>query len=254
MQNFTLSIVSHGHKAHIEYLLGDLAQLARNDINIVLTINLHENLPHNIESLPYAVKVIHNQAPKGFGANHNAAFVECDAQYFVVLNPDVRLIGDPFTALLTYMTHHPKSICAPVVVNQKGVLEDSARLLPTPFFLFKKLIAKVCGFKLKLDKLKENQTAFLPDWIAGMFVVVPHEVYQAIGGFDERYHMYYEDVDLSVRARLAGCEVAVVKDAKVIHEAQRDSHKKFKYFMWHAVNVFKFFTSRAYWDLHLKHK
>lgn len=249
MQTFTLSIVSHGHKSHIEHLFEDLAKLERQDINVILTINLPEELPVNINSLSCPVQIIHNKVPKGFGCNHNAAFSQSTSKYFVVLNPDVRLISDPFSALLNFLKKQPKSICAPVVLNQNGELEDSARFLPTPFFLFKKLVAKVFGFKLKLDKLAETPDAYLPDWVAGMFMVCLHDVYQEIGGFDERYRMYYEDVDLCVRARLSGCDIFVVKAAQVIHEAQRDSHRKINHLKWHVLSAMKFFLSKSYWRL-----
>ncbi len=249
--NFTLSIVSHGHRLHIRALLQDLAQLPRDDFDVVLTLNLPEELPLDLATLPFPVKVINNPIPKGFAANHNAAFVENTGRYFVVLNPDIRLIGDPFPALLDYLAQKPDSICAPLVVNQAGDVEDSARLFPTPLFLIKKLYSKLRGTPLRPDVIVEDTLALYPDWIAGMFVVVAHETYGALGGLSERYHMYYEDVDFCVRARLAGQQVAVVKGARVIHEAQRDSHRKLRHLMWHISSILRFFLSKGYFQLQL---
>lgn len=252
--NFTLSIVSHGHRLHIRELLQDLAALGRSDFDVVLTLNLPEELPLDLTTLPYAVKVINNPTPKGFAANHNAAFLHNSGRYYVVLNPDIRLIGDPFPALLDYITAAPNSICAPLVVNQAGVQEDSARLFPTPFFLVKKLYSKILGIALRPDVIAENKLALFPDWIAGMFIVVDATTYQQLGGLSERYHMYYEDVDFCVRARLAGQQIAVVKGARVIHEAQRDSHRKLRHLMWHISSIVRFFLSRGYLQLQLHGK
>ena len=249
--NFTLSIVSHGHRADIRELLQDLAQLSRSDFDVILTLNLPEALPLDLATLPFQVKVLNNPTPKGFAANHNAAFAHNNGLYFVVLNPDIRLIGDPFPALLDYITHAPRSICAPLVVNKAGQLEDSARRFPTPFFLLKKLYNKLSGSVLSPDLIAENDQALFPDWIAGMFIVIPQATYQELGGLSERYHMYYEDVDFSLRARLHGFQIVVVKGAQVIHEAQRDSHRKLRHLLWHLSSILRFFLSKGYlqWQL-----
>ena len=82
-------------------LLGDLAGFAMPELSVVLTLNVPENLPTLPADLP--VSVIRNEAPKGFGANHNAAFRASTGEYFCVLNPDVRLAENPFPHLLALL-------------------------------------------------------------------------------------------------------------------------------------------------------
>jgi len=251
MSMFTLSIVSHGHKSHIELLFDDLLKVKNEHIDIILTINIDEDLPNNINNLPFSVKIIRNETPKGFAANHNAAFAVSQGTIFVILNPDIRLIDNPFSAIAAYLEDYPETVCATLVVNQFGAFEDSARLFPTPFFLVKKLFFKIFNIKLKSDTFPENEQALFPDWIAGMFMAVPRETYQQLGGLSEQYHMYYEDVNFCVRAQLAGQSIAVIKSAKVIHEAQRDSHRKIQHFLWHLQSILKFFMSKPYLQLKL---
>lgn len=250
-KKFSLSIISHGHRNHIRELLLDLAALNREDFDVTLTLNFPEDLPLDLNSLPYQIRLICNPELKGFAANHNAAFMYSHGEHFVILNPDIRVLEDPFLSISTYMRNSPNTICAPLIVNQYGELEDSARLIPTPFFLVKKLICKVFKLRLKPDFIPQNDQAFFPDWVAGMFVVVPHETYKQLGGLNENYHMYYEDVDFCVRAQLAGQTIAVVKNTKVIHEAQRDSHRKIQHFIWHLQSILKFFMSKSYLQLKL---
>lgn len=245
----TLSVVSHNHNVHIKNLLLDLAKLQRNDFRVILTLNLPEELPLDISLLPYEVMIVRNATPKGFGSNHNAAFKECHSKYFVILNPDVRFLDDPFDIIMGYLNIHPKSICAPTVINAAGVLENTARLSPTPSFLLKKLVHHLLNIQLPADSIHENSTAYFPDWIAGMFIVVAHDVFQRINGFDESYHLYYEDVDLCMRAKSIGYDAVVLKNARVIHEAQRDSHRKIKHFFWHVQSILKFFMSKSYHQL-----
>lgn len=247
--NFSISVVSHGHQAYIAALTEDFIRLGRDDIELILTLNLPEALPVDPSVLPFRLKVIRNTAPKGFAANHNAAFEASEGEYFVLLNPDIKLVGDPFEPILSLIRQHPDSICAPLIVNSDGTPEDSARNFPTPFILAKKLIGKLFKFSLKRDAIRTENDVLLPDWVAGMFIVVPRGLYAKLHGLDERYHLYYEDVDFCARARLAGCQVLVSPHAKAIHEAQRDSHRKLRYLLWHLRSALRFFTSPAYFRI-----
>ena len=66
------------------------------------------------------------------------------------------------------------------------------------------------------------------------------------GGFDERYFLYYEDVDICCRARLAGWRVRVEPRAMVVHEARWDSHRKPRFFLWHLTSLLRFWRSPTY--------
>ena len=248
----SLSIVSHGNIESVASLLADLARLARADIEVILTLNLPEALPARFEQLPFALKVIENAVPKGFAANHNAAFAVCASDHFVLLNPDIRLLDDPFDILLSLLADAPGSIAAPLVLNEAREIEDSARNFPTPFVLLKKLAGKVFRRSPARDVLRVNGDLAEPDWVAGMFVMVPRGVYQRLHGLSERYHLYYEDVDFCARARLAGCRILVSRRAKVIHQAQRASHRSARYLIWHMQSACKFFTSGAYLKIQMR--
>ncbi|AMO93795.1 glycosyltransferase like family protein [Collimonas fungivorans] len=247
---FTLSIVSHGHKEYICQLLNDLSRLERADFDVILTLNLRENIEIDYSVLPYSIQIIHNQYPKGFAENHNAAFLVSKGDNFVILNPDIKFVDDPFIILSSIISASPNSIFAPSIINYSGELEDSARNFPTPVFLVKKLVATMLKIKLKNDVVPETAELLSPDWVAGMFVLIPRHVYKELNGLSEKYHMYYEDVDFCARANLAGYKILISKKAKVIHEAQRDSHRKLRYLLWHLHSAIKFFTSRAYLKIH----
>jgi N-acetylglucosaminyl-diphospho-decaprenol L-rhamnosyltransferase len=247
----SLSIVSHGHKRYIHRLLEDLARLKRADIEVILTLNLPEALPADLAALPFNVTLIENDSPKGFAENHNAAFERSRGDHFVILNPDLKFIDDPFDTLLSLIEGTPDCICAPLIVNEHGGVEDSARSFPTPAFLLKKLFSRLLKLPLHAEVVPRNGNILMPDWVAGMFIVVPRATYAKLKGLSERYHLYFEDVDFCARARLMGYQILVSEDAKVIHEAQRDSRRKLRYFMWHLHSAAKFFTSGAYLRIRL---
>lgn len=245
-KKLTLSIVSHGHRAHVAILLQQLARLDRSDIEVILTLNLPEPEPVPLDALPYPVRLIHNPAPKGFGANHNAAFLESSGDYFVILNPDIELAEDPFGALLSLAEKDRLNICAPVILDSAGQVEDSARNFPTPYGLFKRMLCRLLGRPIVPDTLRQDADTLQPDWVAGMFVMVARDTYQRLGGFNDAYFLYFEDVEFGARARLAGCHILVCKHARVIHQAQRDSHRRLRYMAWHLQSAAKFFFSFVY--------
>lgn len=250
---FSVSIVSHGHRNYVLTLLDDLTRSDRRDLEIILTWNLKDEVNTiDAASYPFNVISIVNSSPQGFAQNHNAAFNKSSGDNFVVLNPDIRLPEDPFHALLNVVSSRPNSICAPLILNADYEREDSARFFPSPWILLKKAAAKICGIPLELQAIPCQGRLLNPDWIAGMFMVIPRRIYTALGGLSERYFLYYEDVDFCARARLQRFDILVTKDAIAIHDARRDSHKNPRFLVWHMASALKFFTSRPYLSIGLK--
>jgi N-acetylglucosaminyl-diphospho-decaprenol L-rhamnosyltransferase len=236
-----LSVVSHGQAQMVSLLLDDLKMVAMaNDIVVTLTLNIPEVLPFDPETFPFLIRVEKNTIPKGFGANHNAAFYkhQNDSIYFCVVNPDIRLNQDPFLTLLTCLKNDGVGVAAPMVVDENGLQEDSARLFPTPF----KIICKVFGGGKGCDYENKNEPIY-PDWVGGMFMLFPRKIFEKLNGFNERFFLYYEDVDLCARLRLLGYEVVMCPAAKVVHLARRSSHSSFRYLKWHLTSMLRFFCS-----------
>jgi N-acetylglucosaminyl-diphospho-decaprenol L-rhamnosyltransferase len=244
---FSISIVSHGHRHLVASLLDDLARLGRSDLDVILTWNLaHEDQALDTAWLPFRVTTIVNPVPQGFAANHNAAFQRSSGANFVILNPDIRVPADPFDALQEVLRAFPGAICAPLILNAEGDREDSARFFPSPLTLLKKAIAKACGVRMVVQRIPERGRLVAPEWIAGMFMVVPRFVYSALDGLSEKYFLYYEDVDFCARARLRGHDILVTQDTFAIHDARRESHRNPRFLAWHVASALRFFTSRPY--------
>jgi N-acetylglucosaminyl-diphospho-decaprenol L-rhamnosyltransferase len=245
--NFSISVVSHGHADFIESLLKDIQHLQREDLEVIITWNLASEFVSFEEKFPgLQIKEIRNLLPAGFGQNHNKAFARSNGKNFVVLNPDVSLHRDPFTAILSFLQECNNCICAPIIIGPDSKIEDSARHFPSPLSLAKKLLAKVLRRQHSAEKIPDLGSTLAPDWIAGMFMVMPRQIFQKMNGFNEKYHLYYEDVDLCARARLSGIEIHVIKDAVAMHHAQRSSHREFRFLKWHLQSALRFFLSKAY--------
>jgi N-acetylglucosaminyl-diphospho-decaprenol L-rhamnosyltransferase len=235
-----VSVVSHLHGPLVRPLLEDLARCDQPGLRLVLTLNVPEKLPFDAASFPYPLEVVANSAPRGFGANHNAAFARGDAAHFAVLNPDLRLPHDPFRVLLPALRDPQVGAVAPRIVDPQGAPEDHARAFPTPITILSKLGGsrpRMCG--------GAEGAPFRADWIAGMFMVFRRDAFAAVGGFDEAYFLYYEDVDLCARLAARGLRVEVHPAASAVHDARRESHRNPRYLLWHMRSMARFFARRA---------
>lgn len=241
----SVSVVSHGQIDLIKNLLNDInAYCQESSLELILTLNLEENLPFATDNFVFPINVIRNTSPLGFAANHNKAFACSTGQFFCVMNPDIRLNENPFPVLLSSLQDSTVGVVAPLVVSVSGEIEDSARVFPTPF----KIICKAFGGCKGSDYLIKNEPIY-PDWVGGMFMLFPREIFEKLKGLNEGFFLYYEDVDLCARLRLLGCQVVLCPNAKVIHEAQRSSHKSFKYLSWHIVSMLGFFCSSVFFKI-----
>ncbi|HYA28639.1 MAG TPA: glycosyltransferase family 2 protein, partial [Acidobacteriota bacterium] len=185
------------------------------------------------------LSVCQNARPKGFAANHNTAFRASKGTYFCVLNPDVRLRQDPFPRLLAGLRDPDIGVIAPRVIDPEGRIEDNARRFPTLTTLF----GKALGVSARLDYPMTSES-FEPDWVAGMFMLFKAEAFRRVGGFDERYFLYYEDVDICARLRAMGFQIRVDPMTTVIHDARRESHRNPGHLAWHLQSMLRFLFTR----------
>lgn len=201
---------------------------------IIVTLNLPEKL-----ELPKSerLEIIQNATPLGFGTNHNQAFLRSGEAYFCPLNPDVTLLGNPFSQLVASMDGSGAGISAPSVISPQGFLEDSVRCFPTLLGLVAKVL-RISSGRLHFETRSEP---FCPDWVAGMFMLFRHEAYSTLGGFDEGFFLYYEDVDICIRAWRAGMKIVFCPSVSVIHDAQRDSHRSLRHLRWHLASMARYF-------------
>jgi N-acetylglucosaminyl-diphospho-decaprenol L-rhamnosyltransferase len=201
---------------------------------VVVTRNIPEPLSLGDDA---RLSVVDNAVPKGFGANHNAAYRLCDQPTFCVLNPDIAFATNPFPRLLAVMADTGAALVAPLVREPGGRVEDSTRYFPTLLSVAAKMFGVAEGRHLAAD----GQEAFYPEWVAGMFMLFRSLDFGRLGGFDEGFFLYYEDVDICVRAWKRGMKVAACTDADVVHDARRDSRRNLRYMRWHLASVTRYF-------------
>lgn len=234
---FSISIVSHNQISMIEHLLDDLNKIDGDLFEVILTHNIKER-DLSINKYRYPLKIIKNVEAKGFGANHNAAFAVSAGNFFAVVNPDIRLCFHDFSPLRLLFEDPKVAVVAPMVRSPQGKTEDSFRKFPTLIGMLKRHLLKNRG----PDYLLAHKPICV-DWVAGMFMVFQHSMFQEIGGFDDkRFFMYLEDTDICRRLHEKGFLVKVQPAAAVVHNAQRASRRNLQHLKWHVTSALRYMT------------
>ena len=236
--NITVSVVSHGQADLINNILVNLRK-CENLSKIVVTLNLPGEEVIVPKALINKVELIQNDVPAGFGTNHNKAFERCATQYFAVLNPDISFEACPFSQLVKEMENLDCGLIGPLVKDLDSNIEDSARHFPTPLSLVKKFFLNDRGmYNFKSTESKQV------DFLAGMFMLFKSDIYSKIDGFDEKFYMYYEDVDICWRLWMLKQKVIFYPQAHIFHDARRQSHRSYRYAFWHMQSMARFFWKK----------
>ncbi|RYF30760.1 MAG: glycosyl transferase [Comamonadaceae bacterium] len=230
----TVSIVSHGQLALVRPLLEQLDRFSLAMVEkVVLTINIPEPdlLADAIWRFP--VERIVNAEAKGFGANHNAAFGQCDTAWFLVLNPDIRFDGDVLAPLVAQA--RPESgLLTPRILEPGKAAPEQHREIITPLEIVSR-------------KRPGYVRPTVPAWIPGLFMLFRSDAYARIEGFDERFFMYGEDFDICARVQLAGWQLQVAENLLALHDARRASHRSKRHLYWHLSSLLRVWLSGAFW-------
>ncbi|WP_246867528.1 glycosyl transferase [Diaphorobacter sp. LR2014-1] len=230
-----VSIVSHGHGVLVQRLLGQLAEWSAGSVSrVVLTHNIPEPTPQApITGWPFRMEIVFNAVPRGFGANHNRALQDATEAFVCVLNPDVELLPtqEPFTALMQAAATDGVGCAYPMQLDADGGEQDYERELPSPRALWRRRV------------LRQPQRKV--DWVNAACIVLPKSAWQLMGGFDEAYFMYCEDVDLCLRLRLAGLRLQKTQ-ACVLHVGHRASRKQWRHLVWHVRSLLRLWRSGVY--------
>ena len=240
----TISIVSHGDAEKVGHLLESLQkhELDLRRFQIVLTDNLGKDLPEFSPEPWSSLQIIRNRSQLGFAHNHNNAFKSAQGDYFAVLNPDLVFERPSFDELLERLKTFPKAILAPHIVDSEGNIQDSFRTLPTPSEIIRR---RLPGHKFSAFQ-PDREGLVHPDWMAGMFWLMYSDIFRELRGMDERYRLYFEDVDFCTRARLKGIKILGDSRVQIRHDAQRSSRRKFYYLLLHTQSALRFFASPVY--------
>lgn len=166
----------------------------------------------------------------GFPRGNNIALARARGDALLLLNPDTVIRGDALPVLVAYLAAHPDvGAVGPQLLNPDGSVQSSRRRFPTlaTGFLESTWLEGLAPGVLRryyaLD-LPDDATADV-DWLTGACILVPRAVYERVGGLDEGYYMYSEELDWCRRIRAAGWRVVYLPTAQVVHHVGKSSEQ-----------------------------
>ncbi len=229
-------VVSHGSAAELVELLPAL----RPQVDELVVI---ANVPG---SAPPGIATLENERPLGFAANLNKGFALTTGEAVLSVNPDAVPHPGAVAALADFMAARPRcGVAGPRMVYPDGSLQPSRRRFPT--------VSGTIVRRTPLRKLFPTRRHFhldepVPhepvavDWMLGGFLLLRREMLRELGGFDERFRLYGEDIDLQYRAAKAGWERWYVPGAVVrhVHQAETDKRWLTRRTLWHWAGVVRF--------------
>ena len=178
------------------------------------------------------VRVIANAENAGFSSANNQALAVAQGRYLFLLNPDTELRAGALQALYEYAEQHPRvGMIGPQLYYGDGTLQSSRRRFPTLATAFLESTRWQQWFPrhrvlTRYYMLDTRDDATQPvDWINGSAMFVRRAVYEQIGGFDEAFFMYSEELDWCYRAKRAGWQIVYLPTAQVTHYEGRSSEQ-----------------------------
>jgi len=179
-----------------------------------------------------AVALIANGCNAGFSAGNNQGLAISKARYVLFLNPDTEVRPGAIRRLLAFIDQRPRVGCVgPRLLNPDGTSQPSRRSFPriSTAFVESTVLQRYAG---GLPALKHFYRAGVPedwpqavDWVVGACMLFRREVLDQVGGFDERFFMYTEEMELQFRLQRAGYEVWFVPEAEVVHHEGASSRQ-----------------------------
>ena len=192
---------------------------------VVVDNDSRDNSADGLQRLGYPLHVLRNKSNRGFAAACNQGAVAGNSDYILFLNPDTCLFADSLIKPLMFMeepSNRKFGIVGIQLVGKNGSISRTCTRFPTAAMFFFRMLG--------LDRLLPNRrlSHFMSEWdhrqnrgvdhVIGAFFLVRRSTFYSLEGFDERFFVYLEDLDFSLRAQKVGWQSYYFADAQAFHE------------------------------------
>ena len=240
-------IISHNNTAYVESILNELNS---NDSEEKYRIVVKDNV--NSEDLKavcqrYNVYYLPSLNVSGFAKNNNAAvefvlgeFDICKSDYFLFINPDAFIDKNELVKLINIINQqHPDMFTVDLYIDElKRIRDPSIRKFPSLNTFFMSYVFNKNKSIVDRDELVSGQEI---EWCASSFFGMNSVMFCNIHGFDDKFFMYCEDVDICKRAQDSGMKLRYYPEITAIHSGQRNSHKIIsRNFYWHLCSALRY--------------
>jgi GT2 family glycosyltransferase len=191
------------------------------------------------------IEYFHNPSNPGFGAAHNIAIdlaIKAGLKYHFVINPDIYFDTDVVLSMFNYMdANQDIGMMMPEVLYFDGSVQYLPKLLPNPFWIFRRKFGKgIIGFSKFIEKYElrhvPRKKTYNTPILSGCFTLLNLKAIEEVGSYDDKFFMYFEDFDLSRRMHQK-YKTIYFPEVSVYHGYEGGANKSFK--------LFKIFLSSA---------
>ena len=216
-------IVNHNTQ---EYLRACLETLDPDESEAIIVVDnaSSDGSPAMVRARFPHVRLLSMPTNLGYGAGANLAIAACSAPYVLVLNSDTRLPPGAGAALATYLDRHPTvGLAGPRLLNPDGTLQRSCYPFPRPLNVALRwtglggLVGRIPGARQIYPPTSSHARARDVDWVIGAALAIRRAAHEVVDGFDERFFMYAEEVDLCYRLRQAGWRTHFAPVTEITH-------------------------------------
>lgn len=214
-----------------------------------------------LQNLPFQLHIIRNNENRGFGAACNQGAAGATGDYLLFLNPDTRLFENSLPVPLTYMNdpqHLDVGIAGIQLLDEQNQIARSCARFPTlGIFAAQALgVNRLPKFRQLTQAMVEwrHDTNRIVNQVIGAFLIIRRSIFESLCGFDERFFVYFEEVDLCFRTYQAGYHSVFLADAQAFHAGggtsrQVKAHRLFYSLRSRLIYGFKHFLPWQAWIL-----
>lgn len=223
--NFRFAVVIVNYNTR-EHLLACLASaLAEHPWGVVVVDNASRDGSVELVRSTYPeVTLRSNPGNPGYGAAANQGISASDAEYVLLLNSDTLIHRGALGALEKYLDENPNAaVVGPRLVNPDGTLQPSTYPYPTPFHVLMeestlaRWVRYLPLFRERYLRTWSHEYSQNVPWVLGAAMAIRRSAFETVGGFDESYFLYWEEVDLCHRLRETGWKIHFSPVATVTH-------------------------------------
>lgn len=232
-------IVNYNVKHYLEQCLHSLTKALESIESEVIVVDnhSHDGSVEYLKPIFTTVKFIRCGHNMGFSRANNIGIKQCSGEYVLMINPDTIVGAEVILNVLNFMRAHPKAGASGVrMLKADGSnAMESRRGLPTPMTAFYKM-SGLCARFPKHPKLGHYYMSDL-SWdephqievVSGAFFMIRHDAYNEVGGLDEDYFMYGEDIDLSCRLLEKGWQNWYLPQSILHYKGESTQKTSFRY-------------------------
>jgi GT2 family glycosyltransferase len=211
--------------------------------------------------LPFQLHIVSNAENRGFAAACNQGFHFANSKYILFLNPDARLFENSLSIPYLYMSdflNQDVGVAGVQLMDERNQVSRSCARFPSfKIFAMQSLglnrFLKNDYFNLHMTDWAHDKTQQV-DHVMGAFYLIRRSIFEALGGFDECYFVYLEDLDLSLRVAKKGYRSIFLANAQVFHAGggtskQVKAHRLFYFLRSRIKYSFKHFVFWKAWAM-----